>query len=249
LFALGSGAAAAQEHTFSGNVALYSEYEYRGLTQTWNEPALQLRLDYANRAGFYAGTFLSNVTWLKDTADYLGQSTDARVEWDLYGGYKWTFVPEWTLDLGAIRYEYPNSNAFPPSLVKPNTTEVYAGIAHGPATLRYSYATGELFGVPGSKGSDYLELEVSYPVMAKLAVGGVLGRQRYKGTQPTQTSPAFDNGRFNYTVWKLGVTYDFGSGWTAGAYYKDTNADPIYFTQDGRDYSRGRLVGFARFAF
>jgi uncharacterized protein (TIGR02001 family) len=36
------------EHSFTGKVALYSEYEYRGISQTSEKPALQLNLDYAH---------------------------------------------------------------------------------------------------------------------------------------------------------------------------------------------------------
>jgi uncharacterized protein (TIGR02001 family) len=73
---------------FTGKVALYSEYEYRGISQTSEKPALQLNLDYAHASGFYVGTFFSNVKWLKDTAEVNGFSTSANLEWDIYGGYK-----------------------------------------------------------------------------------------------------------------------------------------------------------------
>jgi hypothetical protein len=59
----------------------------------------------------------------------------------------------------------------------------------------------------------------------------------------------FDNGKFDYTVWKLGATYDFGSGISAGAYYKGTDAEPAYFTYEGKDWSRDRLVAFVSYSF
>jgi uncharacterized protein (TIGR02001 family) len=241
-------ATAASPHSFTGKGALYSEYEYRGLAQTSEDPALQLTLDYAHASGFYLGTFLSNVKWLEDTGEVLGIPSDAKLEWDIYGGYKWAFAPGWTADLGALRYEYPSSSSFGNSLGSPETTELYAGISYGLATLKYSYAVSQLFGVPDSEGSDYLELAVNYPVMEKLTLSGVLGHQRYKGSQPVSGRP-FDNGNFDYTVWKLGATYDFGSGFSAGAYYKDTDADPVYFTFLGKDWSRDRLVAFVAYSF
>jgi len=51
------------------------------------------------------------------------------------------------------------------ALGSPDTTEVYAGVSYGPATLKYSYALSQIFGVPDSEGSDYLELAVNQPVM------------------------------------------------------------------------------------
>jgi uncharacterized protein (TIGR02001 family) len=221
------------EHSFTGKVALYSEYEYRGISQTSEKPALQLNLDYAHKSGLYVGTFLSNIKWLKDT----NPATKANIEWDIYGGYKWEVVKDWTLDLGYLRYEYPRSSEFNP---KPNTDEVYAGVSYGPATLKYSYSINDTFGVPNSKGSDYLELSVNYPLPAleKLTINGVVGHQSYR-----------HNNDLSYTVYKLGATWDFGGGFNAGAYYKGTDAKHDLYTVKGKDWSEGRAVAFVSYSF
>src|SRR5207248_7435294 len=103
---------------------------------------------------------------------------------------------------------------------KPNTDEVYAGVSYGPATLKYSYSINDTFGVVNSKGSDYIELSVNQPIIDKVTLNAVLGHQKYKGTQRIATVGDFNNNEFSYTVWKLGATYDFGSGFNAGGYYK-----------------------------
>jgi uncharacterized protein (TIGR02001 family) len=225
------------EHSFTGKAALYSEYEYRGISQTSEKPAVQLNLDYAHKSGLYIGTFLSNIKWLKDAAEVGGFSTSAQLEWDIYGGYKFEVAKDWTLDLGYLRYEYPSSGAFNP---KPNTDEVYAGISYGPATLKYSYSINNTFGVPNSKGSDYIELAVNYPLpmLEKLTINGILGHQTYK-----------NNGFLSYVVWKLGATWDFGGGFNAGAYYKGTDAEAAAYTFKGKDWSKDRLVGFVTYSF
>jgi uncharacterized protein (TIGR02001 family) len=243
--ALTQGAALAADtptHSFTGKVAVYSEYEYRGISQTSEKPALQLTLDYAHASGFYVGTFLTNINWLKDTASANGFGSNAKIEWDIYGGYKFEVMKDWTLDLGYLRYEYPSSGAFHP---KPNTDEVYAGISYGPATLKYSYSVNDTFGVPDSKGSDYLELAVNYPVTEKITLNGVLGHQRYKGTQ----IHGFHNGDLSYTVWKVGATYDVGSGFNVGAYFKGTDAENALYTVKGKDWSKERLVAFVSYSF
>jgi uncharacterized protein (TIGR02001 family) len=225
------------EHSFTGKAALYSEYEYRGISQTSEKPAVQLNLDYAHRSGLYVGTFLSNIKWLKDTAEANGFSTNAKIEWDIYGGYKFEVVKDVTLDVGYLRYEYPSSSAFNP---KPNTDEVYAGVSYGPATLKYSYSINDTFGVANSKGSDYLELAVNYPIpkLEKLTINGIVGHQSYR-----------HNNFLSYTVWKLGATWDFGGGFSAGAYYKGTDAEAAAYTVKGKDWSKDRAVAFVAYSF
>lgn len=246
-FASGVAHAADGPHSFTGKVALYSEYEYRGISQTSEKPALQLTLDYGHSSGFYIGTFLTNIKWLKDTGDVLGDPMSANLEWDIYAGYKFEVVKDVTLDIGYLRYEYPSSHAILPLFVKPNTDEVYIGVSYGPATLKYSYSFNDTFGVPRSKGSDYLELAVNYPIIDKVTLNGVLGHQRYKGTQPDAFD--FNNEDYSYTVWKIGATYDFGRGFNAGAYYKGTDAEPALFTYKGKDWSKDRLVAFVSYSF
>jgi uncharacterized protein (TIGR02001 family) len=236
-FAAGAARAEDAEHSFTGKAAAYSEYEYRGISQTSEKPAGQLNLDYAHKSGLYIGTFVSNIKWLKNTADENGFSTDANIEWDIYAGFRWPVTKDLTVDVGYLRYEYPSSGAFDP---KPNTDEVYVGATYGPATLKYSYSINNTFGVPDSKGSDYIELAVNYPLpmLEKLTLNGVLGHQSYK-----------NNSFLNYKVWKAGATYDFGRGFTAGAYYKGTDAESVPYTVKGKDWSKNRLVAFAAYSF
>lgn len=246
LAAIAASAAHAQEppaYTLTPRIALYSEYEYRGIAQSSEDPALQVNLDFAHRSGFYLGTFLSSIKWLKDTAEANGFSSDANLEWDLYGGYRFEVAKGWTLDVGYLRYEYPRSGAFHP---KPNTDEAYVGLAYGIASVKYSYSFNDTFGVPRSKGSDYVELDLNYPLpmLPALTLNGVAGHQRYKGTQ----AGGFDNGSLSYTVWKAGGTYDFGNGLNVGAYYKGTDATSALYTVKGKDWSRDRVVGFVSYA-
>lgn len=229
---------AAPVNTFAVKLGLWTEYEYRGISQTSEKPAAQLNLDYAHTSGFYIGTFVSNIKWLKDTAEVNGFKTDAQIEWDIYGGYKYEFVKDWTLDVGYLRYEYPQSDEFSP---KPNTDEVYIGVATGPWSAKYSYSINNTFGVPNSKGSDYFEVDYNQPlamVSDKLTLNGVVGHQTYA-----------HNSVLSYTLWKLGATWDFGGGWNAGGYIKGTNANHDAYTVKGKDWSKNRAVGFVTYTF
>jgi uncharacterized protein (TIGR02001 family) len=232
-----AAAPATPDHSFTGKVAIYSEYEYRGISQTSEKPALQLNLDYAHASGFYLGTFLTNIKWLKDTAEVNGFSTKAKIEWDIYAGYKKEIAPDTTLDVGYLRYEYPQSKEFNP---KPNTDEVYAGITWKWLNAKYSYSINNTFGVPNSKGSDFIEANIAYPLpmLPALTLTGHVGHQSYK-----------HNNALAYTVYKLGAVYDFGGGFTAGGYYKGTDAEENLYTVKGRDWSKDRLVAFVAYSF
>ena len=72
-----SGAANAQ---VSSTVTATSDYDYRGITQTGLDPALQVSLDYAfGESGFAIGAWGSNVDF--------GPGTDSDLELDLYLSY------------------------------------------------------------------------------------------------------------------------------------------------------------------
>ena len=227
--------AQAEEARPSVKLSVYSEYEYRGISQTSEKPAGQLNVDWAHSSGFYLGTFVSNIKWLKDAAEVGGFSTSAKIEWDIFGGYKFEVVKDVTLDVGYLRYEYPSSGAFNQ---KPNTDEVYAGVSYGPVSVKYSYSTGDTFGVANSKGSDFIEANLAYPLTEKLVLTGHVGHQKYKNNKP-----------LDYTVYKLGLAYDLGGGWNVGGYLKDTDADSALYTYKGKDWGKSRAVGFVSYTF
>jgi uncharacterized protein (TIGR02001 family) len=227
----------ASPHTFTGKVALYSEYEYRGISQSSEKPAGQLNLDYGHASGFYIGTFVSNIKWLSDTADVGGFTTGSRVEWDIYGGFRMEVAKDTTLDVGYLRYEYPSSGAFNPS---PNTDEIYAGITWQWLNLKYSHSINNTFGIPNSKNSYFIETNVAYPIeqVKGLTLTGHLGYQEYK-----------NNDALSYMVWKAGAVYDFGNGWNVGGYFKGTDAEEALYTYKGKDWSKERLVAFVSYSF
>ena len=74
----------ASPHTVAYNLGLYSQYIFRGLTQTDNKPAIQGGVDYSHASGLYVGTWASNISWLEDGGLYDGSS----LELDIYGGYR-----------------------------------------------------------------------------------------------------------------------------------------------------------------
>src|SRR5471030_2813325 len=59
-------------YTLTGNFGIFSQYIFRGLTQTDAKPAAQGGFDWAHESGFYLGTWMSNISWLKENASVNG---------------------------------------------------------------------------------------------------------------------------------------------------------------------------------
>ena len=81
----------------TGNVALTSNYVFRGISQTQSRPTLQGSLDYSHPAGFYLGFWGSGL-------DY-GVS-QPRHEFDFYGGYTHSINKSLSLSVGALNYAF-----------------------------------------------------------------------------------------------------------------------------------------------
>src|SRR5262245_25871818 len=114
------------DFTFTGNVGLFSQYVFRGLTQTNEKPAVQGGFDLGHKSGFYVGTWASNISWLSDATAGMppGLTVSAPIEWDFYGGFKGSLPADFGYDLGVMYYWYPGT--YPSGYTTPNTTELYA---------------------------------------------------------------------------------------------------------------------------
>jgi uncharacterized protein (TIGR02001 family) len=241
-------AAATPDWTLTGNVGLYSQYVFRGLTQTNGDPAVQGGFDLGHKSGFYLGTWGSNVSWISDFAP----GTSASMEWDFYGGYKGSLPADFGYDLGVLYYWYPGTYPYE-GQVKPNTTELYAALSWKFLSLKYSYSVNnKTFGIPDSRGSSYLDLTASYDVVEKVsdAIGkvtvfGHLGHQWYTGN----TNGA-DNNFYDYGDWKVGASTEI-YGLTVGIYGTGTNAEDAAYTpaSTNKNISKGQFVGYIQKTF
>jgi uncharacterized protein (TIGR02001 family) len=214
-------AAPASPHTITGNLGIYSSYRFRGIDQTFGKPALQGGIDYSHSSGIYLGNWNSNVS---SGAGY----ADGNLEMDFYGGYKATFG-DFGLDLGAIYYYYPGSEAKVLSPIRANSgsvnnKEIYIGASWKFLSVKYSYSLDDYFSTRGidkfftptgksTKGTTYLDIGAAYDLGNGWGINGHVGVLNYDNVA---------NG--DYTDWKIGVTKDIG-GWVFGLAYVDTNAD------------------------
>jgi uncharacterized protein (TIGR02001 family) len=202
-------------HSLTGNVSIVSDYRFRGVSQSYKQPAIQGGIDYSHSSGLYLGNWNSSVS---------GNSYNdgAGLEMDFYGGWKPT-AGDFTFDIGALQYYYPGAE-IRGTTEKYNTLEAYLGAAYGPLGFKAWYALTDWFGInkdsgyQDSDGSIYYDLSGTFPIADKLSLNAHVGYQSVRR-----------NSDFDYFDYKLGLSYDYRS-WLLGAALVGTDADEdIYF--------------------
>jgi len=193
--ALALCAGAAQAQQLSYNLGVASDYVFRGVSQTQENPQVSGGIDLT--AGkLYAGTWASNVDF--------GDKTDAEI--DLYAGYKPTLGAA-ALDFGVIYYGYVGApkGADYGNVEFKAAGSVPAGKGAVGAAVFYS---PDSFGA--AKEAVYYELNGSYPVAAKWTVSGAVGRQTYEGSG-------------DYATWNVGAAYALTDRLSLDLRYHDTD--------------------------
>ncbi len=226
-------APASTDWALTANVNLASSYRFRGIDQTFNQPAIQGGVDLTMPYGFYVGNWNSNVNG--NAAGYYG----GNIEMDLYGGWKYAFTEDVGLDTGLINYFYPGSNQGnnPTLTVAPNSNptgtsvkpgmvynlEYYIGANWKTVSLKQFFALTDYFNTQGmngksTSGSGYTDLRGTYDLSDVAPVLGGFGLLAHAGY-------FYMNGfsQANYADWELGVTKDFGNGWNAKVSYIQAN--------------------------
>lgn len=214
-------AEAAPEHAVTFNAAVTTDYRYRGISQSRLEPALQGGADYThNPTGLYAGIWASTIKWTKDLGG------DGNVEIDIYGGKRGEIASGVSYDVGGLYYAYP-SNGLNPSA---NTFELYGQVGFGPAYIKYSTSTTDLFGTADSKRSGYVDIGANFEVATGLVLNLHAGRQIVK-----------NNGAFSYNDYKIGLTKDLGIGSVSLAFV-GTNTDLYVSPVNGKNLGKNSAV-------
>jgi uncharacterized protein (TIGR02001 family) len=206
--------------SITGYMNVLSNYQFRGLSQSWGGPAIQGGFDYVHKDGWYAGLFGSNTS----SDLYPG----ANMEVDVYGGWRGSLAaidPLLNIDAGLIAYTYPGGNykkAYTGGADQSFTTvEAQAALTYRWLTLKYSRALTDFSGfnqtsfaptfTGSSKGSDYIEANLAIEVADKTTASLHLGRQTFKG----------QHAGMNYNDFKIGLARTFGDkdAWNASLAY------------------------------
>ncbi len=177
----------------SGNVAIATDYVFRGYSQTDERGAIQGGFDVDFGNGFYVGTWASNVS--------LGTATS---EMDFYGGYAFDVAEGVSLDLGVVQFIYPGEET------AANYVEYVAtvSVADFSAGLVYS---SDYFG-DGNGSATVLNLDYSTSVAEDVSVDVHLGMT----TTDEDGLVDDDDGYIDYMI---GANYDVANVTLSLAYY------------------------------
>lgn len=190
----------AGDSPFTANVGLTSDYVFRGISQSNEEPTLQGGMDWSSTTtGLYAGVWGSGIDF-----------DDATTEMDFYGGISKT-VDNLTWDLGAIYYFYPGAD----DSKNYDFWELAAAVGYDldfmQASISLNYSP-DYFGGSGDAWYPAVNLTAPLPY-------GFTAEAGY-GYQWIDDNAAF--GTPDYATWSLGLGYGI-EGFNLALKYIDTD--------------------------
>lgn len=197
----------------SGSVSIGTDYVFRGISQTLEDPTIQGSVDIGIN-GFYAGAWASNLNF--------GDGDEAHIELDLYAGYG-NEIEKFSYDVGVIWYLYPGAD----NDLEYDFFELQGNVGYDLGPVGVSAGVNfspEFFGKVGN--ATYLSGGVSWPVHDRVSIDGHIGRQWTKVG--------------DYTDWSIGATFS-AAGFDFGVTYYDTNLSDIDLGGDN-DIADGRIV-------
>jgi len=211
--------AAAAHAEFSGTISLVSDYDFRGISLSADDPALQGSIDWAADNGFYLGAWASNI-------DY-GREYDGDIELDLYGGYAGE-AGALGYDVGIVWYTYPDSSSSGNKSKIKDYPEIWVGLSYEFVEFKQWY-TWDYGGT--SDNGWYSEVNLGWDLPHNFSVGGHLGYSY---------GDAFKN--TEYLDYSVGVGYALGN-FDLEVKYIDTDLDrnDYLYSDDDVFKSTGRV--------
>ena len=189
-----AGATAAQaEMEVSANVALTTDYKFRGISQSDESPALQGGFDLAFDNGMYVGTWASSVDFDTD-----GDGFDGSLELDYYLGWGGEITDSVGVDVGILYYSYPGDDG-----ADGDYLEFYGRVSVGDGTLGVAYSD-DYYGETDT--FYYLHGEYSF------ALGENLSLDLHVGYNDLDEDGGFlSDSQDSYIDYSVGLTTSFAS--------------------------------------
>jgi len=228
---------------FSATLYITTDYIFRGVSFTGQEPAMQGSFDWGYN-NFYAGV------WGSSIKGEVGLPGDGyQQEFDYYGGYANSLGPI-DYDVMAIYFNFPGASDSFGSLAFPgrstgdletdqfemwlNLSHTFSGVPLEP-TIGFMYAYSPDFTLEDGNGN-YFKGSLALTLPAGFSLDGAVGYQDVEGDQATGSSGAFCNPAtgvtnaaagslrdgYSYTHWEVGVGKDL-KGFHFDLRYHDTS--------------------------
>jgi uncharacterized protein (TIGR02001 family) len=124
-------AAQGAQAQFSSTITATSDYDFRGVSLSAKDPALQASVDYAFPNGFAIGAWASNI-------DY-GDEFDGDLELDLYANYTGEINDSTSWTAGIVWYLYPGSDDSATQFKILDYPEIFFGLNFGDLGLKQWY--------------------------------------------------------------------------------------------------------------
>ncbi|MBL1141400.1 MAG: hypothetical protein HND53_05135 [Proteobacteria bacterium] len=210
------------QHEFSANVALSTDYMYRGGSQTDEQTAISGGFDYGHTSGFYAGVWASNV----DFQDIGLPSSN--IEIDYYGGVAGEFSNGISWDVGGLYYHYAGTKDAEEAAYGGDAdfVEAYGSLGYTFSDVQFEPSVGVFFAWSpdyfGESGDSYytaVDLGLSLPYGISLA--GQIGFQEFDRAGVTDYSHYSVGLSKDVAIFTLDATYydsidDADTFWGAG---------------------------------
>jgi uncharacterized protein (TIGR02001 family) len=231
LLALAAHAATA-ETTIT--VTALTDYDFRGISQTEGDPALQASIDYAGEH-FYATVWGSNVDF--------GDDVDGNIEVDLVAGFAGETGGGLRWDVGATWYTYPGSDQ---DLGDPddeaddvfesaNYWEYSLGLGMGPVDIKYWFSP-DLY--DSGETASYLEANASFGLPAELSLNlhaGYSAGDYFDALEDAaaESDPGYPGDDADYYDFSIGLARSFGRFDFEAKYVANLNDGKYWDVENG----------------
>ena len=209
--------------TTSANVALTTDYKFRGISQSDESAALQGGFDLNHESGFYVGAWASSVDF-----DTNGPCCDGSLELDYYVGYGSDIGDsDFSFDVGVMAYTYPGDSGD-----DGNYNEIYGSIAWKDLTVGAVYSDDYY---AGTDDFTYLYADYSYGLPWELSLDLHVGYNILE-----EDGGFLSSDEDAYTDYSIGISRDFmGLNFAVAYVGTDLDDDDVFDT----DWGDGALIG------
>jgi uncharacterized protein (TIGR02001 family) len=194
----------------SGNVALTSNYKFRGISQSDSAPSIQGGFDVAFDNGAYIGTWGAAVDFdcSADEVNSCG-GLNGGIELDYYVGYASDISDSVSYDIGYVYYDYPQDEG-----LLGDYGEVYGSLSFGDFGIGMNYSD-EYWGETGKFTYTYATYSVA--LSDAYALDFLLGSGDYD-------EAGYLDGATSHMNWSIALSTS-AAGLDLALTYEDTNLD------------------------